>query len=165
MARGTPRPSQIRWRLLPSLARSVGLGPVCGPQKLPAPSCRLLLPATNQSVRSAPTSPAKRSGSVARYPPLASRATAASRSCQNHNPVPAAASPRESRCAGQTEYRRDTHDPATVVCRPSVCVAETVASVESNSITHREAKECSWIEHPSTDGTSFPIPANGKEFC
>jgi hypothetical protein len=28
-ASGTPRPSQIRWRLLPRLARSVGLGPVC----------------------------------------------------------------------------------------------------------------------------------------
>jgi hypothetical protein len=30
-ASGTPRPSQIRWRLLPRLARSVGLGPVCFP--------------------------------------------------------------------------------------------------------------------------------------
>jgi hypothetical protein len=30
-ASGTPRPSQIRWRLLPRLARSVGLGPVGSP--------------------------------------------------------------------------------------------------------------------------------------
>jgi hypothetical protein len=31
-ANGTPRPSQIRWRLLPRLARSVGFGPVWSPQ-------------------------------------------------------------------------------------------------------------------------------------
>jgi hypothetical protein len=30
-ARGTPRPSQIRWRLLPRFARSVGFGPVWPP--------------------------------------------------------------------------------------------------------------------------------------
>ena len=30
-ASGTPRPSQITWRLLPRLARSVGFGPVCVP--------------------------------------------------------------------------------------------------------------------------------------
>ena len=30
-ASGTPRPSQIRWRLLPRLARSVGFGPVWSP--------------------------------------------------------------------------------------------------------------------------------------
>src|ERR1700741_4297271 len=33
IANGMPRPSQIKWRLLPRLARSVGFGPVCGPQK------------------------------------------------------------------------------------------------------------------------------------
>src|SRR5262249_41934368 len=30
-ASGTPRPSQIRWRLLPRLARAVGFGPVWSP--------------------------------------------------------------------------------------------------------------------------------------
>ena len=30
-ASGTPRPSQIRWRLLPRFARSVEFGPVCAP--------------------------------------------------------------------------------------------------------------------------------------
>jgi len=34
IANGMPRPSQIKWRLLPRLARSVGFAPVCGPQKL-----------------------------------------------------------------------------------------------------------------------------------
>jgi hypothetical protein len=48
MTSGIPFPSQSKWRLLPSLARSVGFGPVCGPQKRPVPSCRPLLPATIQ---------------------------------------------------------------------------------------------------------------------
>jgi len=77
MASGTPWPSQIRWRLLPNLARSVGLGPVCAPQKPRALSYRQLLPATNQSARSAPASPATRSGSVATHQPPASHANAA----------------------------------------------------------------------------------------
>jgi hypothetical protein len=34
IANGMPRPSQIKWRWLPRLARSVGFAPVCGPQKL-----------------------------------------------------------------------------------------------------------------------------------
>jgi hypothetical protein len=33
IANGMPSPSQIKWRLLPRLARSVGFGPVCSPQK------------------------------------------------------------------------------------------------------------------------------------
>ena len=93
MASETPRPSQTRSRLLPSLARSVGFGPVWRPQKLPGSNCRPRRPATNQSPRSVPASPAKRSGSVARCPPLASHVTAASKPCPNRSPVPVAASP------------------------------------------------------------------------
>ena len=33
-AKGMPRPSQIRWRLLPRLALSVGFGPVSSPPKI-----------------------------------------------------------------------------------------------------------------------------------
>lgn len=84
---GTPRPSQIRWRLLPSFARSVGLEPVCAPQKLHESNNCPLPPVTNQSARSDPASPAKRNGSVARFQHLASRADAASRSSQNRSLV------------------------------------------------------------------------------
>jgi hypothetical protein len=93
IARGTPRPSQIRWRLLPSLARSVGLGPVCCPQKLTAANCYLPLLGTNRSFRSVPASPARRNGSAAKALPPANHAVAASRSCLSHIPVPVAASP------------------------------------------------------------------------
>jgi hypothetical protein len=137
---GIPFPSQSKWRLLPSLARSVGLGPVCGPQKLPVPSCRPPLPATNQSARSVPASLAKRSGSVARCPPLASHVTAASKSCQNRSPAPVAASPREFRYAGRTESQLDRHDLASEVCLPWVYAVSEAAAVESDSTKHREAK-------------------------
>jgi hypothetical protein len=40
------------------------------------------------------------------------------------------------------------------------------AAVESDSTKHREAKERSWIEHPSIDGNSFPIPQLvRRRFC
>jgi hypothetical protein len=40
------------------------------------------------------------------------------------------------------------------------------AAVESDSTRYREAKECSWIENPSTDENSFPIPAIVRSgFC
>ena len=118
MARGTPRPSQIRWRLLPSLARSVGFGPVCSPQKLPGSNYRPRRPATNQSPRSAPASPAKRSGSVARCLPLASHVTAASRSCLNHSQVPVATSPTVCRCGARTECPTDKRGLVSGVCHP-----------------------------------------------
>src|SRR5882724_2763168 len=41
IANGMPRPSQIKWRLLPRLARSVGFAPVCAPQKLLARNTQL----------------------------------------------------------------------------------------------------------------------------
>jgi hypothetical protein len=74
------------------------------PQKLPRSNCRPRRPATNQSPRNVTASPATRSGSVARCPPLASHVAFASMSCQNRSPVPAAASPMVFRYAGRTEF-------------------------------------------------------------
>src|SRR5260370_20532924 len=49
IANGMPRPSQIKWRLLPRLARSVGFAPVCGPQNLLAPNNYQQLHGTSRS--------------------------------------------------------------------------------------------------------------------
>jgi hypothetical protein len=51
------------------------------------------------------------------------------------------------------------HGPASAVCLPWVYAVEAAATVESDSTKHREVEECSWIEHPSTGGSSFPRPA------
>ena len=116
MASGIPRPSQTRWRLLPSFARSVGLGPVWTPQKPhESNNCPVQL-VTNQSAHSGRASPAKRSGSVARCLPLASRADAANRSCQSRSPTLSAASAKESRFAVRTECPSDRLGPIDVVC-------------------------------------------------
>ena len=72
--------------------RSVGFGPVCRPQKLPGSNCRPRRPATNQSPRSVPASPATRSGSVARcllpvtYPSPAAHARTAAQFLRQHLP-------------------------------------------------------------------------------
>jgi hypothetical protein len=66
----------------------------------------------------APASPAKKSGSVARCLRLASHVIASSRSSLNHNPSLAAASPKESHCAGRTEFWSEKHGPASEVCLP-----------------------------------------------
>jgi len=50
-----------------------------------------------------------------------------------------------------------------VVFRPSVWVADTVAAVESDSTNHREAKECAWIEHPSTGENRVPSVATVQQ--
>ncbi len=104
----------------------------------PAPSllqsCHAQLPAANQSAHSAPASPARRNGSVARRRYLVSHATAAGRSCQNRSRVAVAASPGEFHCGRRTESqtnripdeqnprrtesRLDKHGPASGVCHP-----------------------------------------------
>jgi hypothetical protein len=133
----------------------------------PPKTARIELPSTtarDQSIfPSAPASPARRSGSVARCPPLASHVTAASRSCPNRNPVPVAASPREFRYAEQTEFPLNKHGLVSGVCLCWVCAVRAAAAVESDSTKHREAKEGSWTDHASTDRNSFPIPATGKK--
>src|SRR5215469_6556993 len=100
-----PRPSQIKCRLEPSFARSVGLGPVFCPQKLLLSNCRPPPHETNQFFLNGRANPTPQSGSIARFLLPASPVSDASKSYQNHIPVPAAASPKECRCATQTRFR------------------------------------------------------------
>ena len=111
------------------------------PQKLRGLNCRPRQRVTNQSPRSAPANPAKRSGSVARCLPVASHVAAASRSCQNRKPVPVATSPTVFRCGARREFQSDKHDPASEVCLRWVCAVRAAVAVESDSTKHREVKE------------------------
>jgi hypothetical protein len=124
------------------------------PRKLPGSNCRPRRPATNQSPRSAPASPA-----------LASHVTAASRSCPNPSQFPGGISQ-------GIPLRRTNRIPVRQArsgkrgLPPWGLSVWAAAAVESDFTKPREAKECSWIEHPSTHGNSFPVPATGKEwFC
>jgi hypothetical protein len=114
MASGMPRPSQIKWRLLPRLARSVGLGPVCSPQKPLARNSCQQQHTTSRSRHDAKASSATRNASNPRFQPAANRVAVANKSCRNRNATVSAASAREcrfgvrKRCPKGTFGRRDT---------------------------------------------------------
>ena len=105
-ASGMPSPSQIRWRLLPRLARSVGFGLRSGHRRRPRGwnNCPRL-PATNQSGWSERANPRVQSGSDRTRPPVAGRASDASTSSPTRTRVPAGASARGCRFGGQIECR------------------------------------------------------------
>ncbi len=97
--------SVIRWRLVPGLPRSVGLGPVASP-----PSWRqwTSCPGRRGSSRCGPRRAAvaaARGADDPRHPPPASRAACASRSPPSRIPFPAAASPRGCPCTARTGCR------------------------------------------------------------
>jgi len=69
IANGMPRPSQIIWRLLPRLARSVGFAPVCGPQKLLAQNNYQQLHGTSRSGHNERANSATRSESSPKFRP------------------------------------------------------------------------------------------------
>jgi hypothetical protein len=81
IANGMPCPSQIKWRLLPRLARSVGFGPVCSPQKPLAPNNCQRPHATSRSGHHEKANSATRNGSNPRFRPVANHATAANKQC------------------------------------------------------------------------------------
>ena len=83
IANGMPRPSQIKWRLLPRLARSVGFAPVCGPQKLFAPNNYQQPHETSRSGHYEKANSATRSESSPKFRHAANRVNAANKSCQN----------------------------------------------------------------------------------
>jgi len=111
IANGMPRPSQIKWRLLPRLARSVGFAPVCGPQKRLAPNNHQQPHGTSRSGHYEKANSATRSESGPKFRHAANRANAANKSFQNRNPIVSAASARE--CAA-SEYEQNTCEASSV---------------------------------------------------
>src|SRR4029077_10517811 len=104
IANGMPRPSQIKWRLLPRVARSVGFAPVCGPQKRLAANNYQQPHGTSRSGHHEKAHSATRSESGPKFRHAANRVNAANKSCQNRNPIVSAASARECHFGVRTEY-------------------------------------------------------------
>ena len=104
-ANGTPRPSQIRWRLLPRLPRSVGFGPVWSPPQT-ARMEQLSTTARDQSIWSERASQSKSAKWIKSHTPACCQSrSAASTSSPTRTRVPAGASARECRFRGQRECR------------------------------------------------------------
>ena len=104
IANGMPRPSQIKWRLLPRFARSVGFGPVCSPQKPLAPNSYQQPHGTSRSGHYEKANSVMRSESSPKFRRTANRVNAANKSCQNRSPIVSAASATECHFGAQTEY-------------------------------------------------------------
>jgi hypothetical protein len=123
-------------------------------------------PVTNQSARSALASLARRSESVARCPPLASRAIFASSSSPNHTSSPAAASAKESRCAERTRHLRGKRDRTGVVFHLEVCVSGVEEVVRSDSTRRRKEGAWPWKLHLSKQRSSkLPRSLQQNGFC
>ena len=135
---GMPRPSQIKWRLLPRLARSVGFAPVCGPQKLLAPSNYQRPHETSRSGHHEKANSATRSESSPKFRHAANRVNAANKSCQNRNPIVSAASARECHFEAQTQYLLGKLGRIHVVDHLSASALKLGEAVGLNSIAHRE---------------------------
>lgn len=109
-ASGMPCPSVMRWCLEPGRARSVGFGPVFDRRPRLEWKRNRQCSATSQSGRQGAVVPVARHASGPR-PRLPARPEAvASNSCQNHTPVPWAASPTECHSGAQTESPPEPHD-------------------------------------------------------
>jgi hypothetical protein len=101
IANGTPRPSQIKWRLLPRLARSVGFAPVLNGSHRTTINNRMGpvdLAITRKPIQQHEVS------QVPNFRLAADRVNAANKSCQNRNPIVSAASARECHFGVRTKY-------------------------------------------------------------
>jgi hypothetical protein len=104
-------------------------------------------PATNRSGRSERANPAMQSGSDPTRLPVASRATAANRSCPNRSRVPAAASATECHCGERRLCRLDMHDRRRAVVPPLVVVVNLAGTVRQDPTRHREAARRPYPAH------------------
>lgn len=138
IANGMPRPSQIKWRLLPRLARSVGFAPVCGSQKLLALNNYQLPHGTSRSGHHEKANSATRSESGPKFRRAGNRVNAANKSCQNRNPIVSAASPRECHFEVQTECLLGKLGRIHVVGHLAATALKLGEAAGLNSIVHRE---------------------------
>ena len=138
IANGMPRPSQIKWRLLPRLARSVGFAPVCGPQKLLARNNYQQPHETSRSGHHEKANSATRSESGPKFRHAANRVNAANKSFQNRNPIVSAASARECHFEVQTQYLLGKLGRIHVFGHLAGSASKLGGAVGLNSIAHRE---------------------------
>jgi hypothetical protein len=120
-------------RLPPRLALSVGFGPVSSPQKLLALNNYRPPHATSRSGHPGKANPARRNGSNPKFCPPASRATAASSSYCNRNPVFAAASAREYRCGARKRCPRGKPGLSGAIAHLAAWATELAEEVRSNA--------------------------------
>ena len=144
---GVPRPSQIRWCLLPVFRRSTGDGPVSAPPFSRGCGSR---PRTHGTSRVRRPRSARRAGpgAAGRRPlPSATAPGAASRSARSRTPAPAAAVARLCRCRARTGCPADTAGP-TPAAAPEPSPARAAAAARSAPTSHRPRSTAEYSHHP-----------------
>ena len=127
---GVPRPSQIKWCLLPVFRRSTGDGPVSAPPFSRGCGSRPRTPATSR-VRRPRSARRAESGAAGRRPrPAATAPGGASRSARSRTPAPAAGVARRCRCRGRTGCPADTAGPPPAVA-PATAPARAAVTARS----------------------------------
>ena len=143
---GVPRPSQIRWCLLPVFRRSTGDGPVSEPPFSRGCESRPHMPSTSRGGRPRSVRPAG-SGVAGRRPlPAANVPGVASRSARGRTPAPAAGVARLCRCRGRTGC------PASSVGQPPAVAAVTsrarvAAAARSVPTSRRPRSTAEYSQH------------------
>lgn len=141
---GVPRPSQIRWCLLPVFRRSTGDGPVSAP---PFSRGRGNHPRTHVTSRVRRPRSTRRAGPCAagrKPPPSAIGPGDASTSGPTRTPAPEAGIARLCRCTGRTERPADRTGPTPAAAR-ATAPATAAATARSTPTTHRPR---STVEYP-----------------
>lgn len=133
---GVPRPSQIRWCLLPVFRRSTGDGPVSAP---PFSRGCVNRPHTHVTSRVRQPRSARRAGPGAtgrRLLPPATAPVGASTSAPSRTPAPAAGVARLCRCTGRTGCPGGRAGPAPASA-PETAPATAAATARPEPTTHR----------------------------
>ncbi len=142
---GVPRPSQIKWCLLPVLRRSTGDGPVSAPPFSPGRGSRPGRPATSRACR--PRS-ARRAGVGAagrRLLPSATGPVGASTSAPSRSPAPGAGVARLCRCGGRTGCPADRAGPAPAAAQATV--PARAAGAARSALTSRRPRSTAEYSH------------------
>ena len=143
---GVPRPSQIRWCLLPVFRRSTGDGPVSAPPFSPGCGSRPRRPWTSRA--GLPRSARRgESGAVGRRPlPAANAPVFASRSVRTRTPAQAAGVARRCCCRARTGCPADTAGqlPVEALVTSSARAAAAAQSVP----TSRRPRSTAEYSHP-----------------
>ncbi len=143
---GVPRPSQIRWCLLPVFRRSTGDGPVSAPPFSRGCENHPRKPATSRARRPRSALRAGPDAAGRRPLPSATGPGGASTSVPSRTPVPGAEVARLCRCRGRTGCPGDRAGP-TPAEAPVTAPATEATTARSAPTTHRPRSTVEYSHH------------------
>ncbi len=144
---GAPRPSQIRWCLLPVFRRSTGDGPVSAPPFSRGCGTHPRRPWTSRAGRPRSAQQAGPGAVGRRRPPAATGRAVASRSARSRIPAPAPGVARRCRCRGRTGCPADTAGPPTAEA-PETAPAKPAAAARSMPTSHHPRPTAEYSHPP-----------------